>query len=168
MDVFYLMIIPTAIVDESILFLNSHRSVSDTHENTPSFIPRYIKFLACFTYTRFLDLSYFRGGVHSHDEDKPRRTDANMATRAQINPRMKSDSQQTFNLSPLSQVRCWQRPQYLTKTHIGPQERDKLFVSAVNAANLVSHHFKFKSTAALRGSEKMCVHEMRGERERER
>lgn len=106
--------------------------------------------------------------MQSHDEDKPRRTDANTATRAQINPRMKSDSQQTFNLSPLSQVRCWQRPRYLTKTHIGPQERDKLFVSAVNAANLVSHHFKFRSTAALRGSEKMCVHEMRGEREVER
>lgn len=90
-----------------------------------------------------------------------------MATHAQINPRMESDSQQTFNLSPLSQVRCWQRLRYLTKTRIGPQERDKLFVSAVNAANLVSHHFKFKSTAALRGSEKMCVHERR-ERERAR
>lgn len=66
---------------------------------------------------------------------------------------MKSDSQQTFNLSSLSQVRCWQRLWYLTKTHIGPGEGDKLFVSAVNAANLVSHHFKFKSTAAQRGSE---------------
>lgn len=56
----------------------------------------------------------------------------------------------------------------MTKTRIGPQERDKLFVSAVNAANLVSHHFKFKSTAALRGSEKVCVHETRGERGGER
>lgn len=104
------------------------------------------------------------GRIYFHGKDKLGCTDANMATCAQTSPRMKSDSQQTFNLSPLSQVRCWQRPRYLTKTRIGPQERDKLFVSAVNAANLVSHHFKFKSTAALRGSEKMCVHETRGER----
>lgn len=32
---------------------------------------------------------------------------------------------------------------------------------------MVSHHFKFKSTAAQRGSERMCVCETRGE-ERER
>lgn len=95
------------------------------------------------------------GGEHSC-------IDANMASCTQINTHMKSDSQQTFNLSSLSQVRCWQRLEYLTKTRIGPGERDKLFVSAVNAANLVSHHFKFKSTAALRGSEKVCAHEMRG------
>lgn len=100
--------------------------------------------------------------------DKHTYIDANMATHTQINIHMKSDSQQTFNLSSLSQVRCWQRHEYLTKTHIGPGERDKLFVSAVNAANLVSHHFKFKSTAAQRGSEKMCVHETRGDEERDR
>lgn len=58
-----LMIIPIAIVDESILFLDSHRSVCDTRENTPLFIHRYIKFLACFPYVRFLDLSCFREGV---------------------------------------------------------------------------------------------------------
>lgn len=91
-----------------------------------------------------------------------------MATHTQINTHMKSDSKQTFNLSSLSQVRCWQRHEYLTKTHIGPGERDKLFVSAVNAANLVSHHFKFKSTPAQRGSEKMHVHETRRDEERAR
>lgn len=57
------MIIPIVIVEESILFLNSHHSVSDTRENTSLFIHRYIKFLACFTYVRVLDLSRFRGGA---------------------------------------------------------------------------------------------------------
>lgn len=61
--IFDLRIIPVAIVDESILFLNSHRSVSDTRENTPLFIHRYIKFLACFTYAWFLDLSCLREGA---------------------------------------------------------------------------------------------------------